>query len=104
MANVVNVIRIDIKNITITACSPNVLFCVVPIPFGEKISHYMTMLLMLTVYLTILMDILPASTTQNKTLGEHAVIVMFFMSILITFTTLAIQIFVDDSMKFNKLP
>lgn len=50
------------------------------------------------------MDILPVSNEYDKTLGERAVLAMFYMSIFITFSTLCIQIFVDDSMKFNKLP
>lgn len=77
---------------------------IIPIPFLEKISHYMTMMLMITVQLTILQDILPSSAADNKTKGEEIVMLIFFMASIITLSTLIVQIFTDDSMKPHRLP
>lgn len=59
---------------------------------------------MLTVYLLILSETLPATGKYNKTFGERIVTDVFYGSILITLSTILLQLFTSDEVKSYKIP
>lgn len=54
-----------------------IVILIVPIPFREKIDHYLTLLLTLSVYLQTMSDTLPHGDYANRTLVEGLVMNLF---------------------------